>query len=63
MVEANARLAVFIDIKTSPGTFFNKTSNRNDETLCTFAHYLSLELYFMLGSLINGYFLIIFVIN
>ena len=34
MVEANARLAVFIDIKTSPGTFFNKFSNKDDETLC-----------------------------
>ena len=34
MVEANARLAGFTDIKTSPGTFFNKFSNREDETLC-----------------------------
>ena len=34
MIEANARLAGFTDIKTSPGTFFNKFSNQNDETLC-----------------------------
>ena len=34
MVEANARLAGFTDIKTSPGTFFNKFSNKEDETLC-----------------------------
>ena len=34
MVEANARLAGFTDIKTSPGTFFNKFSNQDDETLC-----------------------------
>ena len=33
MVEANARLAGFTDIKTSPGTFFNKFSNQEDETL------------------------------
>ena len=34
MVEANARLAGFTDIKTSPGTFLNKFSNKEDETLC-----------------------------
>ena len=34
MVEANAKLAGFTDIKTSPGTFFNKFSNKGDETLC-----------------------------
>ena len=34
MVEANARLAGFTDIRTSPGTFFNKFSNKDDETLC-----------------------------
>ena len=34
MVEANAKLAGFTDIKTSPGTFFNKFSNQEDETLC-----------------------------
>ena len=34
MIEANARLAGFTDIKTSPGTFFNKFSNKEDETLC-----------------------------
>ena len=34
MVEANAKLAGFTDIKTSPGTFFNKFSNKEDETLC-----------------------------
>ena len=34
MVEANARLAGFTDIRTSPGTFFNKFSNQDDETLC-----------------------------
>jgi len=33
MVEANAKLAGFVDIKTSPGTFFNKFSNQEDETL------------------------------
>ena len=33
MVEANARLAGFTDIKTAPGTFFNKFSNQEDETL------------------------------
>ena len=34
MVEANAKLAGFTDIKTSPGSFFNKFSNKEDETLC-----------------------------
>ena len=34
MVEANARLAGFTDIRTTPGTFFNKFSNKEDETLC-----------------------------
>ena len=34
MVEANAKLAGFTDIKTSPTTFFNKYSNREDDTLC-----------------------------
>ena len=34
MVEANAKLAGFTDIKTSPATFFNKFSNQEDETLC-----------------------------
>ena len=34
MIEANAKLAGFTDIKTSPGTFFNKFSNKEDETLC-----------------------------
>ena len=33
MVEANAKLAGFVDIQTSPGTFFNKFSNQEDETL------------------------------
>ena len=33
MVEANAKLAGFVDIKTSPGTFFNKFSKQEDETL------------------------------
>ena len=33
MVEANAKLAGFVDIQTSPGTFFNKFSNQDDETL------------------------------
>ena len=33
MVEANARLAGFTDIKTSPATFFNEFSNQDDETL------------------------------
>ena len=34
MIEANAKLAGFTDIKTSPGKFFNKFSNKEDETLC-----------------------------
>ena len=34
MVEANAKLAGFTDIKTYDGTFFNKFSNKEDETLC-----------------------------
>ena len=34
MIEANAKLAGFTDIKTSPGKFFNKFSNQEDETLC-----------------------------
>ena len=33
MVEANAKLAGFTDIKTSPATFFNEFSNQDDETL------------------------------
>ena len=34
MVEANAKLAGFIDIQTSPATFFNEFSNKEEETLC-----------------------------
>ena len=34
MVEANAKLAGFTNIQTYPGTFFNKFSNTEDETLC-----------------------------
>ena len=34
MIEANAKLAGFIDIKTSPATFFNEFSGQDDETLC-----------------------------
>ena len=34
MVEANARLAGFTDIRTLPGKFYNKFSNKDDETLC-----------------------------
>ena len=34
MVEANAKLAGFTDIKTSPAYFFNEFSNQDDETLC-----------------------------
>ena len=34
MIEANAKLAGFTDIKTSPATFFNEFSNQDDETLC-----------------------------
>ena len=33
MVETNPKLEGFVDIKTSPGTFFNKFSNQEDETL------------------------------
>ena len=33
MIEANAKLAGFTDIQTSPATFFNEFSNRDDETL------------------------------
>ena len=34
MIEANAKLAGFTDIKTSPAYFFNEFSNQEDETLC-----------------------------
>ena len=34
MIEANAKLAGFTDIQTSPATFFNEFSNQDDETLC-----------------------------
>ena len=34
MIEANAKLAGFTDIKTSPATFFNEFSGQDDETLC-----------------------------
>ncbi len=34
MVEANAKLAGFTDIQTSPANFFNEFSNQEDETLC-----------------------------
>ena len=34
MIEANAKLAGFVDIQTSPATFFNEFSNQEDETLC-----------------------------
>ena len=34
MVEANAKLAGFTDIKTSPVKFFNEFSQKEDETLC-----------------------------
>ena len=33
MIEANAKLAGFTDIQTSPGTFLNEFSNKEDETL------------------------------
>ena len=33
MIEANAKLAGFVDIQTSPATFFNEFSNQDDETL------------------------------
>ena len=34
MIEANAKLAGFTDIQTSPATFFNEFSNKDEETLC-----------------------------
>ena len=34
MIEANAKLAGFVDIQTSPATFFNEFSNKEEETLC-----------------------------
>ena len=34
MVEANAKLAGFTDIETYDGKFFNKFSNKEDDTLC-----------------------------
>ena len=34
MIEANAKLAGFTDIQTSPTTFFNEFSNKEEETLC-----------------------------
>ena len=34
MIEANAKLAGFTDIQTSPATFLNEFSNQEDETLC-----------------------------
>ena len=34
MIEANAKLAGFVDIQTNPATFFNEFSNSEDETLC-----------------------------
>ena len=34
MIEANAKLAGFTDIQTSPATFYNEFSNSEDETLC-----------------------------
>ena len=34
MIEANAKLAGFSDIQTSPATFFNEFSNKEEETLC-----------------------------
>ena len=34
MIEANAKLAGFTDIRTSPSTFFNEFSQKDDETLC-----------------------------
>ena len=33
MIEANAKLAGFVDIETNPGTFFNEFSQKDDETL------------------------------
>lgn len=34
MIEANARLAGFTEIRTKKGTFFNDYSKQDDETLC-----------------------------
>ena len=34
MIEANAKLAGFTDIQTSPATFFNEFNNKEEETLC-----------------------------
>ena len=34
MIEANAKLAGFTDIQTSPATFLNEFSNQEDDTLC-----------------------------
>ena len=34
MVEANAKLAGFTDIQTSPATFYNEFSDKEEETLC-----------------------------
>ena len=34
MIEANAKLAGFVDIRTTPSKFFNEFSNKDDETLC-----------------------------
>ena len=34
MIEANAKLSGFINIKTSPATFFNDFSKKDEETLC-----------------------------
>ena len=34
MIEANAKLAGFTDIKTSPAKFFNEFSNKEEDTLC-----------------------------
>ena len=33
MIEANAKLAGFVDVETNNGTFFNEFSGQNDETL------------------------------
>ena len=34
MIEANAKLAGFTNIKTSPATFFNEFSKKEEDTLC-----------------------------
>ena len=34
MIEANSKLAGFVDIKTSPAKFFNEFSNKEEDTLC-----------------------------